>query len=323
MAYRFDQSQMQTTSCLAITQILMSRCTDPGQNTVPVPRHLPHAPWRAAPHGRPGRVTQRNRHPQNTARVPLQGSRSDSSCSQHLPRARDLARLSRKSSRFKSSRRTLTRDTSARDWTSSDAAAQAASGTLPAGFQRHTVTLPATVAIEPCNKTIPVTLLWHESMLPGGLAQHPPPVATAATDTATATDTGVTPTQVPTAAPEAGEGAGGAQEGVRKLPVVIWLHATGQCATDMVPRMEVFARHGFLTVAVDARYHGERTDPCSSCAPREQYENAVYRCVPARVTRVHLLLHACWYSGCPCSSACEWRACAACAASPERVARCT
>lgn len=209
---------------------------------------------------------------------PLQGGRSDSNCSEHLPRAHQLGRVSRTSTRSTSTRRIITREPSARDWTTSDAAAQAASGALPSGFRRHTVTLPATVAIEPCNKTIPVLLLWHEATLPDGLAEHPPPESTASDSLpATANGAGVARPSAP-AGPGVGGGGGGGQGGVRKLPVVMWLHATGQCAADMVPRMEVFARHGFLAVAVDARYHGERADPCSSCAPREQYENAVYRC---------------------------------------------
>jgi len=44
-----------------------------------------------------------------------------------------------------------------------------------------------------------------------------------------------------------------------RLPVVIMMHGTGGRKEDMLPLMQKLARRGFLAVAIDARYHGERT----------------------------------------------------------------
>ena len=44
-----------------------------------------------------------------------------------------------------------------------------------------------------------------------------------------------------------------------RLPVVILMHGTGGKKEDMLPLMQKLAGRGFLTVAMDARYHGERT----------------------------------------------------------------
>lgn len=196
----------------------------------------------------------------------LQGTEATDSSSQHLPRAHQLSRSS-SSALAKQQSRTLRQAASARDWTAAAAAAQAAAGGLPGGFQQHRTTLPAARAVQPCNATIPLLLLWHESYLPDGLTAPPSPADGTA-------DSGAA------AAPEAQGGGGEGQPGPRRLPVVIWLHATAQCAADMVPRMEAHARRGFLTAAIDCRYHGERTDPSSSCTPFVQYQDAVYRCAP-------------------------------------------
>jgi len=44
-----------------------------------------------------------------------------------------------------------------------------------------------------------------------------------------------------------------------RLPVVIAMHGTGGTKEGMNPWLERLAGHGFLAVAIDARYHGERT----------------------------------------------------------------
>lgn len=43
-----------------------------------------------------------------------------------------------------------------------------------------------------------------------------------------------------------------------KLPVVIVMHGTGDKKEDVGDKMAFFARHGYLAVSIDARYHGER-----------------------------------------------------------------
>lgn len=44
-----------------------------------------------------------------------------------------------------------------------------------------------------------------------------------------------------------------------RLPVVIVMHGTGGMKEGELPRLENLAKRGFLAVAIDARYHGERT----------------------------------------------------------------
>lgn len=43
-----------------------------------------------------------------------------------------------------------------------------------------------------------------------------------------------------------------------RLPVVIQLHGTGGSKESMLPRLMTLANRGFLAVAIDGRYHGER-----------------------------------------------------------------
>ncbi len=44
-----------------------------------------------------------------------------------------------------------------------------------------------------------------------------------------------------------------------RRPVVIALHGTGGTKTSMLPLCEKFAARGFIAVAIDGRYHGERS----------------------------------------------------------------
>lgn len=43
-----------------------------------------------------------------------------------------------------------------------------------------------------------------------------------------------------------------------RRPVVVFLHSTGRSKEMMLPHMQAFAQRGYLTAAIDARYHGER-----------------------------------------------------------------
>jgi hypothetical protein len=43
-----------------------------------------------------------------------------------------------------------------------------------------------------------------------------------------------------------------------RLPVVIQLHGTGGSKESMLPRLMTLANRGFIAVAIDGRYHGER-----------------------------------------------------------------
>jgi dienelactone hydrolase len=47
--------------------------------------------------------------------------------------------------------------------------------------------------------------------------------------------------------------------GSGRRPVVIALHGTGGTKTDELPVMRVLASRGFIAVAIDGRYHGERS----------------------------------------------------------------
>ena len=49
-------------------------------------------------------------------------------------------------------------------------------------------------------------------------------------------------------------------EGVTgRRPVVIQLHGTGGRKEQLLPRLAILAKQGFVAVAIDARYHGERS----------------------------------------------------------------
>lgn len=59
---------------------------------------------------------------------------------------------------------------------------------------------------------------------------------------------------------------------VRRLPVVIFLHGTGDSKEGMEFLQEQFALRGFLGVAIDGRYHGERVGDRA-----DAYEDAILR----------------------------------------------
>jgi hypothetical protein len=120
---------------------------------------------------------------------------------------------------------------SARDWTLEESAPDAAA---VRGIQRRCVQLAAPDAIHPCNQSIPLTMVWHEdhqdtefmnSALPCGncdqaIHEHHQDVSMG---------------------PH------------KRLPVVIWLHATRGNTQSMMPRLMKYAEMGFLAVAIDCR----------------------------------------------------------------------
>ncbi|MGH9661118.1 MAG: alpha/beta hydrolase family protein [Bryobacteraceae bacterium] len=59
-----------------------------------------------------------------------------------------------------------------------------------------------------------------------------------------------------------------------RLPVVIALHGTGGNKQGQAPLLKDLARRGFLGVAIDGRYHGERTRAGSGSA---EYREAILR----------------------------------------------
>lgn len=59
-----------------------------------------------------------------------------------------------------------------------------------------------------------------------------------------------------------------------KLPVVIMLHGTGGSKEQMRPWLEEFARRGWIGVAIDARYHGDRSRGKKGA---EAYNDAIIR----------------------------------------------
>jgi dienelactone hydrolase len=57
-----------------------------------------------------------------------------------------------------------------------------------------------------------------------------------------------------------------------KLPVVIMLHGTGGKKEDLRAQMDAYAQVGFIAVAIDARYHGERAGGTTGSTA---YQNAI------------------------------------------------
>jgi poly(3-hydroxybutyrate) depolymerase len=57
-------------------------------------------------------------------------------------------------------------------------------------------------------------------------------------------------------------------------PVVIALHGTGGSKLDELPLLRILASKGFIAVAIDGRYHGERT---AAGKGTEEYEAAIIR----------------------------------------------
>ncbi len=60
-----------------------------------------------------------------------------------------------------------------------------------------------------------------------------------------------------------------------RLPVVVLLHGTGGKKEDELPLMRTLVAHGFMAVAIDGRYHGERATPGKNGAA--SYEDALLR----------------------------------------------
>ena len=59
-----------------------------------------------------------------------------------------------------------------------------------------------------------------------------------------------------------------------RRPVVIALHGTGGTKNDELPLLRELASKGFVAVAIDARYHGERTKAGKGSA---EYQDAILR----------------------------------------------
>jgi dienelactone hydrolase len=60
-----------------------------------------------------------------------------------------------------------------------------------------------------------------------------------------------------------------------RRPVVIQLHGTGGTKEQLLPRLGTLANRGFLAVAIDARYHGERGSNAPGLAT--PYATAIFR----------------------------------------------
>ncbi|GMN39940.1 hypothetical protein TIFTF001_009162 [Ficus carica] len=59
------------------------------------------------------------------------------------------------------------------------------------------------------------------------------------------------------------------EESDRKRPAVVFLHSTTNCKEWLRPLLEAYASRGYIAIAIDSRYHGER----ASCITT--YENAL------------------------------------------------
>ncbi|GMN43588.1 hypothetical protein TIFTF001_012787 [Ficus carica] len=47
-------------------------------------------------------------------------------------------------------------------------------------------------------------------------------------------------------------------------PAVVFLHGTGQCKESLRPLLEAYASRGYISIAIDSRYHGERASSNST-----------------------------------------------------------
>jgi dienelactone hydrolase len=61
-----------------------------------------------------------------------------------------------------------------------------------------------------------------------------------------------------------------------RAPAVIFLHGTGGNKDQQLPRLKLLARQGFVAMAIDARYHGERDGSVPGPAS-SSYSNAIFR----------------------------------------------
>ena len=62
-----------------------------------------------------------------------------------------------------------------------------------------------------------------------------------------------------------------------RLPVVIQLHGTGGSKEQLLPRLMTLANRGFIAIAIDGRYHGERAgNPPGLATP---YTTAIFNTV--------------------------------------------
>lgn len=59
-----------------------------------------------------------------------------------------------------------------------------------------------------------------------------------------------------------------------RRPVVIALHGTGGTKNDELPLLRLLAHRGFIAVAIDGRYHGQRTKAGSGTA---EYDQAIFQ----------------------------------------------
>jgi dienelactone hydrolase len=64
--------------------------------------------------------------------------------------------------------------------------------------------------------------------------------------------------------------------GTGRRPAVIFLHGTGGNKEQQLSRLKMLAQRGFVAVAIDARYHGERARGVAGPAA-SPYSNAIYR----------------------------------------------
>ncbi|XP_076936625.1 uncharacterized protein LOC143603822 [Bidens hawaiensis] len=54
-----------------------------------------------------------------------------------------------------------------------------------------------------------------------------------------------------------------------KRPAIVFLHSTNKCKEWVRPLLEAYASRGYITIAIDSRYHGERAKTCNT------YEDAL------------------------------------------------
>jgi predicted esterase len=60
-----------------------------------------------------------------------------------------------------------------------------------------------------------------------------------------------------------------------RLPVVIQLHGTGGRKEQLLPRLKMLAERGFMAIAIDGRYHGEREGEGGSLST--PYTSAIFK----------------------------------------------
>jgi dienelactone hydrolase len=86
-----------------------------------------------------------------------------------------------------------------------------------------------------------------------------------------------------------------APEGAKgRLPAVLVLHGTGGSANGMVPVMKELAKRGIIGVAIDARYHGERSGGAKGAKAYNEAITRAWQTAPGAAMEHPFYYDTCW-----------------------------